>query len=189
MNITTTHVDARAEAIATACLVALIAGILLPKALFVSLDRAILVWLVAQVACGLIVGAVTQPARKLLLSSILPSAALPIAYWGFLVVRWLSDLAKDPSAGVNIPIFGGSGVGFGPPNSRSLAILAVLALVAFLASYVLILVSAFASRPVQHGVIGLYSFGPDGIRRVQRLVVGLVAVIGSLVLLWGAFGK
>ena len=188
MNSSAIPVDARVEAVATACLVALISGVLLPKALFVSLDRAILVWLVAQIACGLIIGAVTQSIRKLLISSILPSAALPIAYCGFLVVRWLIDLAKDSSAGFNIPIFGGSGVGFGPPNLLSLTILAALALVAFLSSYVLILVSAFASRPIQRGIVGLYSFGPDGIRRVQLLLVGLVAVISSLVLLWGAFG-
>ncbi|MBK8919485.1 MAG: hypothetical protein IPM73_15930 [Betaproteobacteria bacterium] len=188
MDSTTTFPDTRIEAVATACLVALIAGILLPKALFVSLDRAILVWLIAQIACGLIVGTITQPIRKLLLASVLPSAALPIAYCGFLVVRWLIDLAKDSSAGFSIPIFGGSGVGFGPPTLLSMTILAVLALVAFIASYALILVSAFASRPVQRAIVQLYSFGPDGMRRVQRLLVGLVAIVGSLVLLWGAFG-
>ncbi|OEZ65266.1 hypothetical protein JAB5_12660 [Janthinobacterium sp. HH103] len=191
MNSDESALSGQLEAVATACLIALIAGILLPKALFFSLDRAILVWLVTQVASGLVVGNVTQSTRKLIVSSSFPAAALPIGYCGFLVVRWLVDLAKNLSAGFkgfNIPIFGLSGVGFGPPDLVSLTILTVLAVVGFLASFVLILVSAFASRSIQRGIIGFYSFGPDGLRRVQRLLLGLVAVIGGLVLLWGSFG-
>jgi hypothetical protein len=180
--------NARLEAIATACLIALIGGVLLPKALWVGLDRAILVWLVAQITCGVIVGAIDLPPRKVLWSCVFPSACVPIAYSGFLVVRWLVDLAKNPDAGFKIPIFGGSGVGFGPPTPTSLAILGALAFFAFVATYVLVSVSAFASRPVQRGIARLYKFGPSGVRRVQQIVVGVCAVVGALILLWGAFG-
>ena len=189
MNTDTSSSDATLEAIATSCLVALIGGVLLPKALFISLDRAILVWLVAQVTCGVIVGAVPLAPKKLLWSCIAPAACFPLAYLGFLVVRWLIDLAKDSRAGFEIPIFGGSGVGFGPPNALSLAILATLALIVFVATYVLVTVSAFASRPVQRGAARLYKAGPTGIRRVQQMLIAATAVVGALILLWGAFGS
>lgn len=179
--------NARREAIATACLIALVGGVLLPKALFVSLDRAILVWLVAQITCGVIVGAAGLTPRKVLSSCVLPSACVPIAYSGFLLVRWLVDKAKNPDAGFNIPIFGGSGVGFGPPTSASLSILAGLAFFTFVATYVVVSASAFASRPIQKGVARFYDFGPSGVRRVQQIIIGVCAVAGALILLWGAF--
>lgn len=179
--------NARLEAIATACLIALVGGVLLPKALFVSLDRAILVWLVAQITCGVIVGAVDLPPRKLLSSCVLPSACVPLAYSGFLLVRWLVDKAKNPDAWL-VPIPGASGGVINPGTPASIAILAGLALLAFVATYLLVSASAFASRPIQRGVARLYDFGPSGVRRIQQIIVGVCAVAGGLILLWGAFG-
>jgi hypothetical protein len=172
------------EAVAASSLIALLGGLLMPPALFISLDRGLLVWIVV-VASGVVLGAsVSASVKSTLKTVILPSAVFPITITGYLVVRWLFSWIQHPDTSrVYIPL--GSGAIVDPfPVMVGLFALMVIGIVS---SYIAIVLAAMAARPLLSAATHLYRFGPDGLIAVRKIIVATVSVIAAIILLWGAF--
>lgn len=173
------------EGIAASSLVALLGGLLMPKALYIGLDRGLLVWFVAIVASGIILGAMPNARMNVLKAAVMPAAVFPSTIAGFFVVRWLFSWIQSPETfQIFIPF--GSGALVDP--LAVLTALVVLMLIGMLASYVVAALAALASGPLMAAALNMYSFGPESIKRVQQIIVGIVGVVGALVLFWGALG-
>ena len=176
-----------AEAIATAALVAIIGGLLLPKALFVSLDRGILVWIVTCVSCGVIASSLaTLTIRFSIVSAASASFIMSASIIGFMIVRWIvTRLQTANEMVVFIPL--GSGAIYNPLEPMALLFTSALLLISFIASFALICVSTLASRPLVSAAVRVFRFGPEGVTQVGRILTAIVSVVAATVALWGAF--
>ena len=173
------------EAISVACLVALLGGLVMPKALFLSLDRGLLVWIVSTITSGILIGTIANINIKMQLkASTLPAILFPITISGFLVVRWLFSWMQNGEAErIMIPL--GSGAIVDPiPVS---IVLAMLMLIGIAASYVVVALSSLASRPLIGAATSLYAFGPDNIAKIRKIIISIVGIVGGLIVLWSAF--
>lgn len=174
--------------VAVACLIGILGGLLLPKALFVSLDRGLLVWLVAVISSGIVLGtgAALLNLRQILMRALFVSTFPSVALSGFLVVRWLFSRLIHPEAiAVFIPL--GSGAVVDPLSLSALTILSVLFLIGTLASFVVVALAALGANPIVEAAARFWAFGPSGMSRLRRLLGATVAVVGAVIVLWAAF--
>jgi hypothetical protein len=181
----------RVELIGAAGIVCLVTGLLLPSAVYHTLNRGILTLLCGTMGAGLILGSQVGSSVSLLLrSALLPAVLVPLTYLGFLVVRYAaSSLVHISSPVIWVP--GASG-GYIPIEIFSerfpivALLLSIIALAGFVASYVIISLAALGTVPILAGLAHAYKFGEEGIATVQRLIMALVALVAAILALWSA---
>jgi hypothetical protein len=176
--------------VAVACLIGILGGLVLPNALFVSLNRGILVWLVAVICAGIVLGSapVFSSKRQRIHYYLLAALAAPTSLCGFLIIRWLFSRLLHPESGVVfIPL--GSGASINPLEPSALTILSVLFFIGTLGSFVMVSLSALGARPLIDSASRFWKFGPTGMNRLQRLLVATATTIGVVISVWGAFGS
>lgn len=177
----------RISYIAVAGVTAMIGGLLLPKAMFHSLDRGILVWLVVCIASGIIISNVERlPIRRAIKFAATISGLLWITVVVFYVVRWLVSRIIDIDAPqILIPF--GSGARIDLLDPEVFPFIFLLLLIFWFGSSVLVSLTCLSGQLLLAAAQKLYSFGPEGLDRVRKIVAGITVVIVSVLALWAAF--
>lgn len=182
----------RVELVAAATITSVLVGLLLPTAVHHSLNRGILVFLCGTIGAGLILGLQSDNSvGKTLINTLWPSVFIPVTYVAFLFVRYLVSLA--PRVGTPVVFLPGASSAeipveaFGPEFSKTVLVIFSIASVSFVAAFFLISLVTLASRPILIGITHIYSFGGEGITRVQRLVVAITGLVSAVIMLWAAF--
>lgn len=171
------------EKVSAACIIAIFLGILLPKIISKSLENTLLVWLIAAVIMGLVLTN-KRHARTLRFRSFWPALALNLSWFGYIFVRAAVDILKGEQAfkismqSKDVDVFS---------DIFLLIIFAFLAGFAFLGTWLSVLLSAKGSYPISRMLSNLYNFGPDGIERVNKILITITVTIGALFALWAAF--
>lgn len=171
---------------ALACLVGIVGGLLILRAATQSVDRALLVLLLACALAGLVLGG----KKRRLLGSIVGSSLLVAFIFSatavtYLVVRILAGTLAD----VLIPLFSGISLKRDAllTETNQVLLLAFAALL-FVSAFVITVVSSLASRPLLDSAAKLFAAGPEAIERTNKILVGLAATVAALFALWLAFG-
>lgn len=178
--------DPKIQRIALSCIIAVLGGLLTPKAATHSLDRALLVWLVFIMSSGLIL----EGAKKTNILSVILTA-LPVAF--FYVLTLIVFFI--------ITYFGGAVTGFVGPTMtlggielsgkqvlEKLTPLFILLTIDFFGSIFLISLVALSGELIMKGLNQLFKAGPEAIERTRKILLGMSALVGALIMLWGAFG-
>jgi hypothetical protein len=174
--------------LAVACIATFVGGLLLPKAMWIGLDRGLLVWLAICVAAGVILSNL-QPLSgwRGIRLSMLASVVLIMALAGFYSVRWLvSRIINIDAPKILIPFGSGASVDILDPSG--LPFLLILLALFWIGSSFAIGLATLSGRLLIAGALKLYAFGPDGVERVRKIVVALAGVVLAIVGLWAAFG-
>lgn len=178
---------ARISYIAVAGFATVIGGLLLPKAMFHSLDRGILVWLIACLASGLIVSNVE---RLSLGRGIKAAMALSGFLWLtvvlFYAVRWLVSRIIDIDAPQILVPFG-SGAKVDLLDPEVFPLVAILLLIFWVGSTAVVAFTTISGRLLTAGALKLYRFGPEGLDRVRKIVVAMIGIVAAVLALWAAF--
>lgn len=172
------------ERTAAACFVAVVGGIILYKASRVGLDRSTLCWLVISPLCGLILAdCPSDTSRIVAKKSLVPAALIWISYAGISFV-WLlvSQLNHDD---LLLEAISATSMRWAQPMWVLLCALGVLA---FAATFGVIVLSALASRPIVEGTAALFRVGPEGFDRIGKSILGLASIVAAVLSLWAAFG-
>ena len=180
-----TQVTAR---VAFACTISILGGLFLPFSAFTSLNRAIALWICICITVGLVLGGMRdQKIRIVAIHSALAALLIPLACIGFYWVRWLATWLKDPENPlVLIPLFSGK---YGPTSPFVLIGLSVLAATGFIASIVSIFLAALAATPITEFFRKAFNFGPEGFNRVNSTLIAIIAVVGSILVLFSSIGS
>ena len=169
--------------VATAVTLAAVGGLIHPWSIHVSLPRGIFTWLAASVGSGLVLGSITRTDHlRLLKLAVVPATALPVSYLMFIVVHWLMVSVRSPDMPATIPWVAGAYVD--PTQPRIISLLGILALVDFSTSYMAIALCAMSSSNLLLGLTKLFHFGANGVDRVQKLLIGLSALVLAAFGLW-----
>jgi preprotein translocase subunit SecG len=177
-----------AERAAAACVVAVIAGLVLPMAALNSLGRAILAWLMFSLLIGFLLGTKSQvPVKKVVAVALLPSALVPLTYAAFWLVRFLGDWSKlgvAPQFGLGL-----SGQLLDVTSPVVLTVSLVILVILFIATLLVVSLASVGKRPLVLSIAQANKLGPDGFEHAQKVVlavVGLAAVVSSV---WLAVGS
>ncbi|MEE4353792.1 MAG: hypothetical protein V2J25_13100, partial [Desulfatiglans sp.] len=49
-------------------------------------------------------------------------------------------------------------------------------------------ITASSGRLLIQGALKLYTFGPDGIERIRKIILAISGVVSALLVLWASFG-
>ena len=166
--------------LALACILAIIGGLVIPLAAFVSLVHALALWIAIMLTIGLTAGGIrVRRARTLIGQAALAAILIPASAIGFYWVRWLATWMKDPTnREVMIPMF--SGHYAGPTDGYILMGLGALALTAFLASWLLIFLFTAAAAPFSDVCRRVFHFGPEGFNRVNKILTSAAGAVTAL---------
>jgi hypothetical protein len=126
--------------------------------------------------------------RFWLQASAISAFAMTAASIGFIIVRWLVSRIEHPGEVLFIPSLGMSGTVINPLDPDTFVRLEYLFVIASIASFCLIFLSALAGRLLGRAAVWLFKFGAERMERVGRLVTATIAVIAGLFALWSAFG-
>ncbi len=171
------------ERVSAACVIAIFLGLLLPKIISKSLENTLLIWLISAVLMGLVLTDRSQR-RTLKFRSFWPALALNVSWLGYVFVRAAVDMLKGEQAfsismqSEDVDIFSDIFV---------LIVFTILSGFAFLGTWLTVLLSAKGSYPISNMLSNLYDFGPNGIERVNKILITTTATIGALFALWSAF--
>jgi hypothetical protein len=167
------------EILALVALVGVVAGLLVPKALGVSLDRALLVWLVSSIAIGLLqIICENRNIRFTLSASGVGGLSMTIVFLAFCVIR----TAIDGLQGGNNLMISGS------PAIASFGMVIVVAPFLFFGTLFVSAMTASCNRLLIGAGKKLYLFGADGLEKVGKLVAAIIALVSVVISLWAAFG-
>lgn len=177
----------RISYIAVAGFATVVGGLLLPKAMFHSLDRGLIVWLMACIASGVIVSNVE---RLSLWRGIKAAMAVSGLFWLtvvlFYVVRWLiSRIIHIEAPQILVPFGSGASVDLLDPEVFPLV--AILLLIFWIGSTAVVAFTTLSGRLLTAGALKLYKFGPEGLDRVRKIVVAIAGVVAAILALWAAF--
>jgi hypothetical protein len=172
---------------ASAVLLAIAGGLLLPIAAVHGLNRAILVWLTICLGCGLLL---SSRATRAPLPAVMAGASISAVLWGTVIVAYavqrMIGRAIDPTAPA-IPIEMGPGLWIDPLAPGRFAVLLALVVVYFIGSTVVLTSVVLAGRAITAAARSVYRFGPEGFERTRRLVIAIAALLGAVVTLWASF--
>ena len=170
--------------ISAACITTFIGGLLLPKAAWIGLDRGLLVWLVICVSSGIIISNLSHRKFKV---SMLASVIFIMALIGYYSVRWLvSRIIDIHAASIKIPF--GSGAYIDILEPKAFPFLLILLVLYWIGTSIAIGITASSGRLLIQGALKLYTFGPDGIERIRKIILAISGVVSALLVLWAAFG-
>ncbi len=173
--------------IAVAGVATVIGGLLLPKAAFHSLDRGILVWLIACMTSGVILSNVEPlSVRRGIKAAVVVSGLFWLTVLTFYAVRWLVSRIIDIDAPrILIPF--GSGEFIDLLDPQVFPFLVVLLLIFWVGSTAVVALTTLSGRLLTAAALKLYTFGPEGLDRVRKIVLAIAGIIGSIIVLWAAF--
>lgn len=176
------------ERIAVGMLVSLVGGFLIAVTLVTShVDRAVIIWLLTVICCGLVVGNTTETFSIRLKHAALPAAVLsatPVLFFYFIVAIALIGNPKTSN-----PEVSWTGVSVEAFSLVVIVVVQVVWAVCFLASWAFVMISMIASPSLLVGAQKLYKFGPKGINRVKLIVIGVGAVLAAVLSLLSVLGK
>jgi hypothetical protein len=177
-----------AERGAAASVVTIIAGLLLTQAAAYSLDRAVIVAVAFAIVAGLILGTGSgEPISTALRQALIPAAFMPLAYLGFYTLRFLADWSK---AGV-LPTMGGnlSARQLDLTSSEVMGVAFAALLMWYFATLVLISLVIQGKRTIVVALTRVYSFGPEGVKRTQSIILAIASVSAVLAGIWLALAS
>lgn len=172
------------ESTAAAGVLAVVAGLILSHAARRGLEGAAPVWLAFAVLMGLVLGTpVRAPVKSAVTQALLPSALLPITYAGVWLVRFLRDWSKNPES---VPSFGPHIAGRHLDTTLPLvqALLLAFLLLLFLATLLVVVLASIGKRPIVEALVRANKLGPEGIKRIQRIVIAVAGLLAVLATLW-----
>ena len=115
------------------------------------------------------------------------SGAFVLSVVFFYVTRWvISRIISINAPSIEIPFGSGSSVNILDP--RTLPLLLILLVIVYVGSSAVIAAVSLSGLILLAGLKRLYEFGPEGLERVQKVVLRMTALIASIVALWAAFG-
>ena len=173
--------------VAVAGVATVIGGLLLPMAMFHSLDRGTLVWLVVCITSGVIISNVEPlSVRRGIKAAMMLSGLLWLTVVAFYVVRWLvSRIIDIDSPQLLVPL--GSGVSVNLLVPEVFPFVFILLLIFWVGSTEVVALTTLSGRLLTAAALKQYCFGPEGVDRMRKIVVGIVGVIVSIIALWAAF--
>jgi len=171
------------EQLAASCVVSIMAGLVLPGILATTnLERAIAFWFASCILVGLIVGQYDNTI-KLRIKALIPSIFLNASWFLYILVRAAADMIKGKQAFAIL--FQSTSVNVSM-DIYVLFLLFFLCLTACIATWVLVLLSAKGNVPISRMLSHLYDFGPDGINRINKILIALMAVVTAFYALWSS---
>ncbi|MFZ5759364.1 MAG: hypothetical protein ACOY32_07030 [Thermodesulfobacteriota bacterium] len=171
------------QRIAFSCIIAVIAGLLIPKALTNGLDRALLVWLVYAILAGVVLEAtLVQGIVKHIRISVPSAATVTATIVSFYIVRVLA------SSIIGTPVIFASGVGLTPDNLISfLPYLLVFLAILFAASLFVTTLSSISGGLLIETCGRIWQLGPESLDKTRKLLLSFAGVVAALIVLWGSF--
>lgn len=174
--------------LAAACFLAILGSLCLPYAAFQSMERGIVVWILSCLGSGIVASNI-EPlnVRRALLNSALLSTVILLTLLGFYAVRWIATrLKSDHVETILIPF--GSGASIDLFDPRLMPVLLVLLFLVVLATSIVIAVAMLAGKTILSAISSAYSFGPEGLLRIRRMLVACTSIVTAALALWAAVG-
>lgn len=185
-NMVTSPTSEERGLLATACFLAIIGSLSLPHAAFHSLDRGIMVWILACLGSGLVASSIEPlTMRRALLNSALLSTVVLFTLLGFYVVRWVATRLKSGDAD-KVLIHFGSGGSIDLFDPRLIPVLMILCLLVMIATSIVIAVAMLAGKTIMSAIYTAYCFGPEGLLRIRRILVACTSIVTAALALWAA---
>lgn len=170
--------------IAAAGVAAIAAGLLIPHAMKRGLDVSAPVWLVLAICIGLVVGDSGAPSwRRAVQRALMLSAVLTMVFAGVWVVRFLAEYAQNTA---QIPSFGPrpGGKPLDTSEPRVQVLLAAFLFLFFLATALVVTLASLGKCLLVRGVSEVYRFGPEGFKRIEKILETLGVAIAAAVSVW-----
>ena len=105
----------------------------------------------------------------------------------FYIIRWLvSRIINIDTPSIVIPF--GSGVSIDLFDPRLFWLLAILLVIFWIGSVIIVGTTSFSSNLLITGAKKAYEFGPTGFDRLRNIIAGVATIIAAVIALWSAFG-
>jgi hypothetical protein len=165
------------ERISVSIIVSLMSGFILTIVLSRSIELAFFIWIIATICAGAAIGNTQSFSIKAFIKcAILPSIVLsgtPVFFFYYQVVF---SLIEKPQ------LYKGTLIAacVNPFDPLVIVLSLLLFIICSLMSLFFISASILASRVIFNGVQKLYEFGPQGIKRIRIIILGIGSVILAL---------
>jgi hypothetical protein len=177
------------EAISTATVVTLLGGLAGPVAFQAGANNAMLLWAMASVCAGLVIGRPGVTVAAIARASVLPGLGHAAGAIGTIFFQWAAaQLTSGQPMAVMIP-FGRSGgvIDFGSPST--LPIMLVLSLATCVGSWILISAAAAGAGPLIPALTDNDSSKLRSLERLRRWGAAIAAAIAVGVAAWSALSQ
>jgi len=130
-------------------------------------------------------GRESLPMSRDLLSSFIVSSILWCTFVIYYIVQWLVERILHIGDQKILIWFYGGLVDFAQTETwpAAITLLFILLIVTTIFIFIVIISSESLAAIVKH----IYSFGPDGLDRVNQIILVLAGIIASIISLWAAF--
>ena len=171
---------------AMASIVAVLAGLLTPKAADQSFGRAMLVWLIGCIASGVIGSNIKEEKMlSVVRYSALVSGVMCISLACYYYLRWLIARILNVGEGDIEISFYGAVVNLADPSKLLLAGQLLISL--WILTIVFIFLVTISGQELKYAARKLYKFGPHGLDKVNKIILAITGIVASIVALWAAF--
>lgn len=172
--------------LAAACFLAILGSLCLPYAAFQSMERGIVVWILSCLGSGIVASNI-EPLNVRMASS----AQFSLIKHGYFTHRLLCRTVDCDSSEI--------GSCRDNPHSfrvrcrrlfhpRLMPVLLVLLFLVVLATSIVIAVAMLAGKTILSAISSAYSFGPEGLLRIRRMLVACTSIVTAALALWAAVG-
>ena len=174
------------ERLAFACLVGLLAGIIMARSGAKGLDYSLLVWILSVLFSGVILEQAAQSrVARLVVNSALWSITPVVGAAGYIFTRYLASGILDfPAGAITF-----SGVHMGPVQlQRAFPLMVVMGVILYVASFILLALSTTCGALLVKGSVALFHAGPESVEKVRKIVIAITGLIAAVIALWFAVG-